>query len=620
MVLAVVGGLLSLASAQAPAVDPPPVLADRSAGPLAAIWPQLQLRLDQLRRAERLTESERLWLEELMTVDPVDRRRLVLPAVESHRGQLRLSSPALPAEVAQLLVDASQLWYRQSQWLVDSGDLSAALIALHRSWAISPSSSPAASQWAFWSTGLTERQWSPRVPQPHPITGWPAGSYWSIRTPHFQISGQGRPSAAHSMALLCEQTASLWRQLFPAAWIDPPQLERWLRDGDPLSWSEPSRQPMQVVVFANRQQYVQQLRVWEPNIDESVGIYQPQRRCAFFYQESDRDPSTLRHELTHQLFAEASRWDQAPDLLQVPGIWAMEAVAMYLESLESQTRWGIQLFQVGGWDAPRLQAARYRALRNAEWSEWSGFASGTGSELKHRSDKPPWYSQAAGWGHFFLDGSSHRRAAFERYLQRVYAGRGGHGGELMAELGLESEADLRTAYIQFLNPPVDLIASRPGGGSRTQIVLSRLLVPGEVLSRWPIEARRLQWLDLSYNPLLDDSLWGAVGVEGWDIERLGVEGTAVGDASLPALARMESLRELDLSGCPITDAGLDALRGHRRLERLWLTDTTISDDSLDLLLSLPKLQFLEVSQTGMSATALERLKRARPRLKGLPVP
>ncbi len=620
MALGPAGGMLSRLSAQVPTASPRPVTDPLALGPVAAQWPELQLRLDRLQRGGGLTDSERLWLEEILAADPVDRRRLVLPALQIQRGQLRLSSVAPPEGVLEILTDASELWYRQSQWLAESGDLSAALIALHRSWAISPSGSPASPQLARWSNGLTERQWQPRVPHPHPITGWPAGSYWSIRTPHFQIAGQGRPSSAQTFALLCEEMVSLWRQLFPAAWINPAQLERLLREGEPLHVPESARPPMQVVVFANRQQYLQQLRGWEPNIDESVGMYQPQRRCAFFYQESDRDPSTLRHELTHQLFAEASRWDQAPDLMQVPGIWGMEAVAMYMESLESQTLWGMQLFQVGGWDAPRLQAARYRALRNAEWSDWSGFASGTGNELKRRADKPPWYSQAAGWGHFFLDGSNQRRRAFERYLERVYAGRGGDGGELLAELGFEVEADLRSAYIQFLNPAVDLIAARHGGWSRGQVVLSRLLVPGSVLAGWPLEARRLQWLDLSYNPLLDDSLWGTAGVEGWDIERLGIEGTAVGDASLPTLARMESLRELDLSGCPVTDAGLGALRGHRRLERLWLTDTPISDASLDLLLSLPKLQFLELSETAVTATGLERLKRARPRLKGLQSP
>lgn len=625
MLLGLFSRLTSPAYAQSPAASPTTVVGRTLAGrtvadPVAEQWPMLQERLERLAVQEQLTASERLWLEELLGSEPGDRRRLVLPAVQSQRGQLRLSSVAPPGELAEVLADASRLWHSQSQWCVESGDLSAALISLHRSWAISPSVSPAASQFALWSTALTERQWVPRVPQPHPITGWPAGSYWSIRTPNFQISGQGRPSSAQSMALLCEQVAIVWRQLFPSAWIAPEQLERLLRAGQPLPRLDALRQPMQVVVFANRQQYVQQLRSWEPNIEESVGMYQPQRRCAFFYQESDRDPSTPQHELTHQLFAEASRWDQAPDLMQVPGIWAIEAVAMYLESLESQTRWGMQLFQVGGWDAPRLQAARYRALRNAEWSPWSGFASGTGSELKQLTDKPPWYSLAAGWGHFFLDGPIQRRGAFDRYLQRVYAGRGGDGGELLAELGLSNESDLRTAYIQFLNPPVDLIATRHGGWSRSQIVLSRLQIPGEVFSRWPLEARGLQWLDLSYNRLLDDSLWGADGVQGWDIERLGIEATAVGDASLPAVASMASLRELDLSECPVSDVGLEALRGHRRLERLWLTGTEVSDASLEVLLSLPRLQFLELSETGFTASGLERLKRARPRLKGLQSP
>jgi Leucine-rich repeat (LRR) protein len=93
-----------------------------------------------------------------------------------------------------------------------------------------------------------------------------------------------------------------------------------------------------------------------------------------------------------------------------------------------------------------------------------------------------------------------------------------------------------------------------------------------------------------------------------------MESTKITDASMAAIASMESLTELDLSGCKVTDAGLEVLAKHPNLKQLWLTNTNVTDRSIEVLASIPKLERLEASGA-LSVQGFQNLVKKKPRLK-----
>ncbi len=68
------------------------------------------------------------------------------------------------------------------------------------------------------------------------------------------------------------------------------------------------------------------------------------------------------------------------------GIWVVEGIALYFESLSLLSNGFMDAVEIGGWDAPRLQAARFRRLHDETWIPWNEFHAETGEKLRARSD------------------------------------------------------------------------------------------------------------------------------------------------------------------------------------------------------------------------------------------
>jgi hypothetical protein len=575
-----------------------------------------------LRQARELLDQGRLdsdtfrRLEWLLMPTPPDRTRLFVP-VSTTRAQRQRGAGNVRPEIAALIEPLEKLSRQRAAELLEIGLPSLALQARFRAALLeSPRNDSARGSREEWPVvqSMLESFEDRRVIKNVPVAqelGWTAGSYVRIETPHFKILSQGPSKAAAELADLCEETYCAWLQLFVECWCPP---------GSQVSNAAAPRPSFQIVLFKNRQDYVQKLRSIEPKIEASTGYYSPHRRTSYFYWGDDRSQPTLRHELTHQFFHLLN--PGAVDLEQVPAIWAIEGVAMYMESMAVEPGLGMDAIDVGGWDSPRLQAARYRRLHDETWIPWDEFRSGTARQWKHREDLPAWYSQAAGLTHLWMDGPGERRNQFLRYLQSVYAGR-------TDPSLLESATDQRTLvgqYDQFMMVPPDRVRTRLPYASRNEIALPRTNIDSMALTPWSGPMRRLEWLDLSFTKV-DDRLWispprsdvrggnDGSGSGQWDCLRLNLESTAVTDASMETIAKMPRLSELDLSHCKITDAGLAGLRGHRTLKTLWLTGTQVTDESIELLKGLRALEFVQVDQTSITAEAMQRLRRSNARLK-----
>ncbi len=334
---------------------------------------------------------------------------------------------------------------------------------------------------------------------------------------------------------------------------------------------------------------------------------------AFFYWD-ERDPSrsitTLRHELTHLLFSEASREAVHLDADQQPGIWIVEGIALYFESLTKIHHGSFDLFEVGGWDAPRLQASRFRRLHQEEWVPWDDLHAETGMRLRNRSDIQLWYTQAAGLAHYLMDGDTAKKRYLLDYLQSVY-----RGSPTSSPFdGSKNDNELRANYDRFLQSPFGLVAQRQPNPDRLEIVATHFKIGSKDLLSWPLQGRKLKRLDLAFTQV-DDALFLDQKDHPWEMERLGLEKTKITDASLPWIAKIAKLEELDLSQCAVSDTGVAALKGNNKLKYLWLTGTKVTDQSYETLRTLRSLEQLELTGTSVSQETIRKLKKALPKWK-----
>jgi hypothetical protein len=445
--------------------------------------------------------------------------------------------------------------------------------------------------------------------------GW-NGRYSIARSPHFQIITQASTRVASEVAKLCEETYAIWQQLYFPMWADPRNLYTALQQNQPLAL--PLQSPMQVVLFRDRDSYLQHLTAIEPAAGVSTGYYSPRLRCIYCYWEAATSEATLRHELTHQFFQEASAL-QVGEPNQLPSdSWIIEGLALHMEAAVIARHQRYRQVTFGGWDAARLQPARYRRLHDQSWVNWEDFRQARHESFRSNPELRMWYSQAAGLAHLWMDSGSEQRAVFYRYLQGVFEGQPQPG-----ILGEWNEDDkVREAYDRFLLDRPREQGWRLSSPAIRELVLSRCQVDSDVLLRWPEVHRRLDWLDLSFTDV-DDRVFTqpelTAGQRAWDIQRLNLENTQISDAALPVLARMPRLEELDLSNCQVSDQGLSSLAGQRSLKILWLTGNRgVTDIALKSLATLPRLQQVELSGTAVSEAGWQALLRQLPRLKRQP--
>ncbi len=261
-----------------------------------------------------------------------------------------------------------------------------------------------------------------------------------------------------------------------------------------------------------------------------------------------------------------------------------------------------------------IATARYRRLHDQTWLPWDEFRAAGNEYFRSGDDIKIWYSQAAGLTHLWMESSQARRNQFIEYASSVF-----QGSPNTTFLGdWNNDEKLRTAYDQFLLQSNNGVVWKPTSVKVRDIVLSRCKVTSSTLLNWPQENRKLDWLDLSFTEV-DDSLFlepANPGSVPWDVRRLNLESTKVTGSSIPAIARMPRLEELDVSNCNLDDNALKSLQGHRSLKTLWLTgNAEITDAAAEVLMSLPKLEHLDIVGTSLSDAAQHKLQRKLPRLK-----
>jgi hypothetical protein len=392
----------------------------------------------------------------------------------------------------------------------------------------------------------------------HPKFQWAAGQHWRVESAHYEIKTNNR-EAGQKLALRLERLYAAWRQVFVEYWLDEADLRRAFEGAALPAGLLPGegRRKLEAVLFATRDEYVAQLRPSQPQIELTEGYYATDDRVAYFYAGDGNEETTWLHEATHQIFYEMA--GTAPRAGLDVNFWMIEAPALYMESLAPPNGF----WSVGGFDAERLQYARFRALSQDESLPLAELAALGRDGVQRHEQIRGIYSQAAGLAHFFLDGSDGpRRRAFLRCLAAVHQGR--DRPETLAQLSGTEYADLDRQYLEFLDvTDADLAAARP---------------PAK-------------------------------------IAMLSLGGTAVTDAGLANLSRYPSLTWLNLANTRVTDEGLGHVAGLKELQTLYLTGTQVSDGGLKQLESLENLETLSVEGSRVTDEGWRRLTQAIPGVK-----
>lgn len=491
-------------------------------------------------------------------------------------------------------------WVEEAKRLCAAGDEWTAYRQLWRALRENPSNEVAKRVLGSMLQALNVRGKPRNSVVPHGQFGWPAGTYTRFDTANFQIVSRTDAATTIATAQQLERFYVLWTQVFYPFWA-PPGVTQARLDGRDTRWQP--RREFKVVLCKDRRDYLQTLGVSETNIGVSVGYYNPELRMAFFYSDPNLN-ITLHHELTHQLLNEGSQLKGGNRAGVEQAFWMVEGIALYMESLvDYGDHWSI-----GGWLAPRLQSARYRAIHDGYWPAWDDFNAGTMEKWKADPEITRLYTHAAGLTHFFLDkhfeapefDMDESRAVFYASLASLYQA-GKHDQKLQEVIGA---SDAQKNYLHFLLARDKHLLSATNQVYTKELVLTRSQLSAE---SWQSLSRfeNLNWLDLSFsNATSSDIAWiGSLA----KLERLNLEGTAVDASTVALIARLPKLRELDLSQCNIDDEALAPLSACKTLESLWLSGTKASRDSLAWIEKLPKLAFIAVDKTLFTAQEAQEL-------------
>ncbi len=439
----------------------------------------------------------------------------------------------------------------------------------------------------------------------HPRLGWRKQKYWRHETDHFRISTNLNAKAASELGDKLEQLHMAWRQVFFTYWASSKVLhQRMLGRDEPFG---PARHH-EVVLFRNRNEYLAAFSAAQPQIDKTLGIYQDKEHTAFFYSGDDSIHGTWYHEATHQLFQEV-HGDTPPDAGKEHDTWAVEAIALYMESLQQHSGY----MTVGGVDADRLQFARYRALRGDYLLPIEKLTSLGRDALQKDPDISRIYGQSAGVAHFLMDGQSGKlRQPFLQFLSELYLGIA-RPDSLRQRLNADYAA-LDAQYREFLQVTDQDIVQAPLSPQLRNLCLGKTSITDRALAKLQ-PLKKLEWVDLAFTPITDQGISQLQGAT--KLKQLFLEQTRISDQALQAIGRFGELEELDLSSCEISDDGLKQLTALKKLRKLHLTNCPITDEGLRHLQELKRLDTLELTGTRVTpdGEAVLRLQKALPAWK-----
>lgn len=443
---------------------------------------------------------------------------------------------------------------------------------------------------------------------------WRPGSYAQLETPHFQIFSRAERGKTAEIANDLERCFWVWTQFFFPLWEAHPRvgllLDGLSDDNSAAAYLAQNshrlstRRKLRIVVLSDAAEYQRTLQGQAPGITQSTGFYSDKLRLTFLFPADPDDAATRRHELVHQLFYEASRSRLRTRPGETNDFWLVEGSAGYFESL----RVGRQTATLGGWDAPRLQFARYRVLVGGDQLPLAELSGEGMADVQRRSQLGRWYTLAIAHTHRMLDSEqADLRLSLYRRLADLYK----IPSELFSQKELERGArDDRLA--PFLRVSDMHLIENQIKYPLSQLCLAGCEVTADGLETIPT-SRQMNWLDLSRLPIEHQAVARLVP-DPASLTELNLEATAVSPGLAEWLQHARGLNTLDLSWTQIDDTVAASFANMPALRTLWLTGTRVTDDSLDVIAQLPNLKTVDLQRTPVSESGIQRLKAKLPHL------
>lgn len=264
-----------------------------------------------------------------------------------------------------------------------------------------------------------------------------ASDYW-------EIVSTAPPKATGEVAASLEAARLVWLQVFGAFASEPADLEKRLAGRGRVM----PQTPHSAILCGNRRQFMAELLSLEPDITIADGLYwQPTATIWFFADPATPPNATVWHEGFHQLFAESR-----PDFVKLKadpggrcGFWAVEAAALYAESI-TETTFG---WTIGGRSAGRGPAARALLANDTFFMPLADLTALGRKDFQSADGITNLYDQCGGLADFFMNASNGRyRESFVEYLTRVYSGTA--DPDTLARLCRRSYPELDHEYKEFM--------------------------------------------------------------------------------------------------------------------------------------------------------------------------
>ena len=436
----------------------------------------------------------------------------------------------------------------------------------------------------------------------HSVMNWPAGQWIEVTTGHFTISSMADEESTRQLAELAERWRWVWQQVFFDFWNSPDRLARTLDGTSPKR----NTRRFEIVLFSNKESYVQQLQQRVPGIEHSTGYYSDQQKVSFFYASNDvAIARTWRHELTHQFFQESVK--AKPGVFDEGYLWLGEGIAMYLESLQD---FGSHV-TLGGFDASRLQHSRIRKLREGFYVSLAEISPISLATFQARPDLRNLYSQSAGITQMLMTVEHGQyRDGLIGFLGLLYAGRV-NDDAFSKQVGLDFE-QIEQGYDNFLKvdgAQVRKFLLQPL--ATTELALQNCDLDQEAYSAIG-RCKNLIWLDVSGGEVTTEKIEQLADCD--RLKQIFLSRATIRARSLASLGQLESLEELDLSGSDISDATLADLPALRNLTSLSIVSTRITDNSIPVILRLPALTSIGLRDSIVTEAGIRKIQSAKPTL------
>lgn len=447
--------------------------------------------------------------------------------------------------------------------------------------------------------GVVTRAKQPRYE--HPKYGWPARTFWQIDTPHFQIMTNLSEAEGLRLGERLEVVYSAWEQMFFSFWSNELQLAGYFDGGSP----SPVRKKFEVVLFKSRGEYVNYLEQVQPRIGITLGIYQfDEEKVYLFHDDSDAAHATWYHEVSHQLFQEYR--SASKDIGVNYNFWAIEGVAMYMESLRIYDGY----VTLGGIDASRLQFARNRRLIGDFYISLTKLTAMGREEIQQSPDISAIYSQSAGLAQMFLDGQNGKyREPFIQFLVEIYK-QDDILHTLAQKLGESNIGRQDLRYMAWLGVSREQILALPKDGRTSELALGKCTAINDEVMPHIGTFSELTWLDLTTTNVSSRGVAHLGNCR--KLIDLSIATPTMDDQAMKTVANLTDLEELDISGTRITDEGLNAIGRLQNLKVLRMAVTQITDEGLLKLSRLKDLKMIDARQSRVTTQGIERLKQSLP--------